>query len=124
MNILLDCLFVGAGGFIGSVLRYLCNYLPPLGSLPVATFLINIVGSFLLGLISTVLLTYGLENEHLSLFLRIGLCGGFTTFSTFSLEAMNLIQDGDWAIAVGYMVLSCAVSVLAAVLGCFVGSKL
>lgn len=114
---LINCLAVGAGGFIGSVLRYLCGLIPSESAFPFATFAINVVGSFCLAFVAALVLKGTIDNEQLSLFLRVGLCGGFTTFSTFSLESMQLIQQGDALVALAYVVLTCVLCIGAAFLG-------
>ena len=89
-------LAVGTGGFLGSMLRYAMTFLPlsVKSGLPVNTLLINFIGSFLLGLISLIAFRSEGSDVYMKLFLTIGLCGGFTTFSTFALENVNLIfQD-------------------------------
>ena len=85
----LNCLFVGLGGFVGSVLRYLVGFIPTgaVATFPIKTLVINIVGSFVIGLVCTLASRLGTAmNPQLLLFLKVGLCGGFTTFSTFALE--------------------------------------
>lgn len=114
---LINCLAVGAGGFVGSVLRYLCGLIPSDSAFPFATFAINVVGSFCLAFIATLVLNGTIGNEQLSLMLRVGLCGGFTTFSTFSLESMQLMQQGDTLTAFAYVALTCVLCVGAAFLG-------
>lgn len=78
------CIYVGIGGFIGSVLRYLFGLIPlkTTHGFPLLTLSINILGAFLIGFISTIALKESM-NPHLVLLLKTGLCGGFTTFSTF-----------------------------------------
>ena len=87
-------LIVGCGGFIGALLRYLCSqFLGGIstGAFPLATFVINLLGSFLIGVMS-VLLPAAFPNSRLPLlFVSTGILGGFTTFSTFSLETFGLI---------------------------------
>lgn len=96
-------LCVGAGGFIGAVARYLLGLLPYEGDFPLVTFLINFVGAVVIGAVFE--LATGREGglpDNLVLFLKTGFCGGFTTFSTFSLETLSLMDDGKWAIAGAY----------------------
>lgn len=85
---MLNCLAVGAGGFVGAVLRYLVSMIPldKTGAFPVNTLLINILGAFAIGAITALgAKTAGLD-PRLTLLLKTGICGGFTTFSTFALE--------------------------------------
>lgn len=114
---LLNCLAVGLGGFVGSVARYLCGLLAPGAGFPWATLGINLVGSFALGAIACMAAAAPGFDERLALFLRVGLCGGFTTFSTFSVEAMQLFQDGNWAAGGAYALLSCALCIAGAFAG-------
>lgn len=105
---MLECLFVGLGGFIGSVARYLIGLLAveTASGFPVKTFCINLLGSFILGIVSESALRDPGISRNLVLFLQIGVCGGFTTFSTFSSEALKLFAGGRQGVALSYMVLS------------------
>ncbi|MED9781432.1 MAG: fluoride efflux transporter CrcB [Peptococcaceae bacterium] len=105
---MLECLFVGLGGFIGSVARYLIGLLAveTASGFPVKTFCINLLGSFILGIVSESALRDPGISQNLVLFLQIGVCGGFTTFSTFSSEALKLFAGGRQGVALSYMVLS------------------
>jgi len=111
-----DLLFVGMGGFFGAILRYLAGFLPlrPQNGFPVITLLVNIAGAFVIGIIAALSVKTGL-NPKLILFLKIGLCGGFTTFSTFSLDTVQLLQSGKTGVAVAYI----AASVLCCVFAIF-----
>ena len=93
---LINCLAVGAGGFIGSVFRYLVGLIPFLNKseIPFQTLAVNVIGAVMIGMIVQVAESYGNLNGPWLLFLKLGLCGGFTTFSTFSLEALGLLQSG------------------------------
>lgn len=122
---MLNCIIVGLGGFAGSVLRYLAGKLP-LGSttgFPVNTLLINVLGSFVIGLIAALGAKYSGLDSRLVLFLKVGLCGGFTTFSTFSLESLRMLRDGDTALALAYMAGSAVVCVLLAWAGMAVAAR-
>lgn len=79
-----DCIYVGLGGFAGSVLRYLVGQAIPQGDWPWTTLAINLIGSFALGVLAALVARGMVPDERLSLFLRVGLCGGFTTFSTLN----------------------------------------
>lgn len=105
---MLECLFVGLGGFIGSVARYLIGLIAveTASGFPVKTFAINLLGSFVLGIVSETALRDPAFSRNLVLLLQIGLCGGFTTFSTFSSEALKLFAGGRQGVALSYMVLS------------------
>lgn len=110
---MLNCLVVGIGGFIGSVLRYLAGLIPvkETAVFPIKTFLINIAGCIAIGCIAWLIMKHVTLNPRLVLFLKVGICGGFTTFSTFALETADLIQDGHGWTAFLYALLSLAVGV-------------
>lgn len=102
------CIAVGAGGFAGAILRYLISLAPVKETtvFPIKTFIINIAGCILIGCIAALVSKNVLLNQELILFLKTGLCGGFTTFSTFALETSDLIKNGNTGIAFLYTVLS------------------
>jgi len=112
--------YIAAGSAIGGVSRYLLGGFlqrQTAGTFPIGTLLINISGSFLLGLI----LRYAVDTPTLTPeargFLTVGFCGGYTTFSTFSYETVALMEDGQWPRAAMYVSLSVGLSVLATFLG-------
>lgn len=112
-------LTVAAGGAIGAVLRYMVSLIPFKGSFPTATFAVNILGAFILGFIAGAAAAKGIPHT-LQLFLKTGICGGFTTFSTFSLESAALFQNGRTAMAVCYI----SASLFGALAFVFLGQKL
>ena len=112
--------YIAVGSAIGGVSRYLVGGLTQRvmgGTFPVGTLLINVTGSFLLGLI----LRYAVETPgvtpELRALLTVGLCGGYTTFSTFSYETVALLEDGDWSRAALYVAASLGFSLAATFLG-------
>ena len=115
-----NILLIGLGGAMGSILRFFIGWWIGTKNFPLSTFLINVAGSFIIGLISA----YCLKNESFSsnwkVVLTVGLCGGFTTFSTFSLENLQLIQNGKFAMAAFYT----ATSFLLGILAVWAGFKL
>lgn len=118
---MLNCLFVGIGGFFGCILRYLAGLLPVrTGGFPLVTLVINIVGAFALGLFSALVLKRPSVSPQLSLMLRTGLCGGFTTFSTFAFECTSLMESGKTGLAVLYA----AASLILGCLASFAGQKI
>lgn len=104
-----NALLVFAGGGIGSVARYLVGYFVNLKfpvTFPLGTFQINIFGSLLIGLILGYFKQKGIESSAEKLFLTVGICGGFTTFSSFSAENIQLLQNGNLTTAFMYIALS------------------
>ncbi len=117
-------LHVALGGAIGSVLRYqlgrgMTHWLGPnvMTAFPWATLTVNVFGSFAMGLLAGFLARYGQGGEQARLLLGVGLLGGFTTFSAFSLEMMLLIERGQAAQGFLYA----AVSVLAGLSALYIG---
>ncbi len=92
--------YIGVGGFIGSVLRYLIKiWVQEIGgSFPLGTLVVNVTGSFFLGLIVSVMEYKEVLTEDTRLFLTIGLLGGFTTMSTFSYDSYRLLERKDLAL--------------------------
>lgn len=112
--------YVALGSAIGGVARYLLGGFiqERAGTVfPVQTLAINVTGSFLLGLIQRFALDSTAISPEARAFLTIGVCGGYTTFSTFSLEAVRLMEDGDWRRAGLYVAGSVILSIAAALLG-------
>lgn len=108
MNTVMDCVFVGMGGGIGAVSRYLISLLPLTHSsgCPFGTLIINVAGAFVIGLVTAFVSKDALSDPRVILFLKVGICGGFTTFSTFSHETAMLIKSGRTGVAFLYMTLS------------------
>lgn len=113
-------LLVGLGGGLGSMLRYGAGLLIPHKSFPFGTLIINIAGSFLIGIIAAYSLKHETFVNNWKLFLATGICGGFTTFSAFSLESMQLLQNERYLASGGYI----AGSVMLGILAGFTGFKL
>jgi CrcB protein len=115
-----NLLLVGLGGGMGSMLRYFCqkwfseNYPQPF---PWGTFLVNLIGCFLIGLIYAASEKSTALTPQTRLFLMAGFCGGFTTFSTFAFENMNLLRGGD----ISYFLIYTVGSVLLGIAGVFGG---
>lgn len=111
---MLNCLVVGGGGFLGAVMRYLIGLIPleTENGFPVKTFCINIAGAFVIGLVAA-LGAKSNWNPRVILFLKVGICGGFTTFSSFALETDQLLAKGQTVTAVLYVVLSILLGVAA-----------
>ncbi len=113
-------IIVGTGGFIGSVLRYLTSvYFQShnLTTFPWGTFTVNILGSLLIGLIYGIAEKVDYLPADLRLFLAVGICGGFTTFSSFTNDAFLLMQGREWMKLSLYAGLSVFIGLLAVILG-------
>lgn len=115
------CLVVIFGGAIGTFLRYVISVLalPISRDLPWGTILINFTGSFVIGLFGTLTLASGRYPvpENVRLFVMIGICGGYTTFSSFSLQTLDLMRSGAMIRAAANIVLSVVLCVAAVALG-------
>ena len=113
---MLNCVLVGFGGFLGTVCRYLIGLLPVKagGGFPVKTLAINFAGAFAIGLIAALAAKYESADSRLVLFLRVGICGGFTTYSTFAYETAELLQNGSAVTALAYVAASVVLCVSAA----------
>lgn len=105
---MLNCLVVALGGGIGACLRYLIGLIPLKEPFifPVKTLVINLLGCFVIGLAASLAVKNSSLSPKLVLFVKTGLCGGFTTFSTFALETETLIKTGQSGLAVLYIALS------------------
>ncbi|UNK19890.1 fluoride efflux transporter CrcB [Paenibacillus sp. N3/727] len=121
-----NLLFVGAGGFGGTLLRYgLDEIIPaPLNGFPAAILFINLAGCLFLGWF----LTYCLSSTHISTQVRLligtGFTGAFTTFSTFTVDTVRLIGNGQNAVAVIYVVISVVGGLLMSCIGVWLGRKM
>ena len=111
-----NLLLVGAGGALGAMGRYGLSLLPFRGEFPLLTLVTNLLGAVLIGLIAG-WAGRGRLSEHWTLFWKTGVCGGFTTFSTISLETQTLLEKGRWLLGGGYIVLSVALCLLGVALG-------
>jgi len=93
-------LWVGVGGFLGSVARFVVagffNRLSPILAFPVGTLAVNILGCFLIGLLYGLAESRDILGTDIRIFLFIGVLGGFTTYSTFGFETLALLQDGEF----------------------------
>lgn len=115
-------LWIALGGALGSVARYGCSSLAArwIGeTFPWGTIIVNVVGSFIIGLFATLTGPDGrfIASPDARQFVMVGLCGGYTTFSSFSLQTLNLVRDGELAQAGGNIVISVAACLAAVWLG-------
>jgi CrcB protein len=116
---------VALGGALGSVSRFLLGpaiqralgFTYPFGTFPFGTLFINVAGSLIVGIVAGLATDGGTLSPEARTFLAIGFCGGFTTFSTFGLETVVLLEAGQVGRAGAYIIASVALSVTAAFLG-------
>jgi fluoride exporter len=116
-------LITGAGGFLGSGFRYLAQrliaiYFPV--SFPFGTLFVNVLGGFLIGVIYALGDKTKILTPELRIFLAVGVCGGFTTFSTFSLDAFGLLNDREYLYLTIYVVSSVLLSISATIAGVWI----
>jgi CrcB protein len=114
-------LWVTVGSALGGLLRYAITRmtLNMSAGFPYGTILINVVGSFVIGYFGTLTLQSGryAASDNLRLFVMVGLCGGFTTFSSFSLQTFDLLRSGAWVRALANVVLSVTLCLAAVAAG-------
>ena len=113
-------LFVALGGAVGAMGRYALSLIPVKTVFPFITLITNILGAMAIGFIVGLLSAKDNLSPNVSLFWKTGVCGGFTTFSTFSLEAWQLMEKGNYLLSVLYAVLS----VVCCIAGVWIGRKL
>ena len=115
-----NIMLVGIGGMLGSILRYLASHfihaaMP--SAFPYGTFAVNILGCLLIGIVFGVSERHEWFSPELRLFLAVGVCGGFTTFSAFAYENVILLQEKDYLTFALYSVLSFVLCLLATLAG-------
>lgn len=117
--------WIGLGGALGTIMRFALDGLVSrhFVSFPLGTLIINVTGSFLIAFFATVTGPDGrfLAPSTTRMFFMTGICGGYTTFSSFSLQTLNLARDGEWFYAGLYVLLSVALCLIAAWLGYIAG---
>lgn len=114
---MLNFLFVALGGAAGACARYAISLIEIKHVFPFQTFITNLFGAIAIGFLFGMVSVRKDVSPTLMLFLKVGVCGGFTTFSTFSLETLTLFEEGKFSIGIIYAVLS----VLCCVLGVYAG---
>ncbi len=112
-------LLVGLGGMIGSMIRYAAYLGIKNQPFPYATFSVNVAGSFIIGIIAGLATKNADFSTEWRLFLATGICGGFTTFSSFSVECLQLVQQNKLLAAMAYVSLSILLGTAAAFIGWF-----
>ena len=114
-------IWVTIGSALGGLLRYAITraMIPPPGGFPLGTLLINVLGSFVIGYFGTLTLQTGKHpaSDNVRLFVMVGICGGFTTFSSFSLQTFDLMRSGAWTRALANVVLSVVLCIAAVAAG-------
>ena len=118
---MINCVIVALGGACGAVGRYLIGLIPmqPENGFPLKTFIINVIGSFLIGIIAA-LAAKNAVNPKLVTFVKVGICGGFTTFSSFALETDQLVNHGHTVTALCYV----TASIICGTAAVFIAEKL
>ena len=128
MEIIRNILAVGAGSFIGGAARYLISLaMKGIGKgaqaqfqFPWATLAVNLAGCLMIGLLWGILTRNATETTTWGLFLTVGLCGGFTTFSTFSKEALTMLQTGQILAFATYIAISVIAGITLVALGYYI----
>ena len=112
-------IYVAGGGALGASLRFFVQSISKLyfPNFPVGTLIVNIIGSFLIGLLANYLNSKGISELFYKYFIIIGLLGSFTTFSAFSIETIELINEGRISLSLIYILLSFVLTISAAFLG-------
>ena len=116
-NMIKNLLLVGLGGGIGSMLRYATGVLINTKYFPWSTLTVNIIGSFIIGVVFAISVKDESFLNNWKIFVATGICGGFTTFSAFSLENLNLLQSGKYSMAAIYIIVSIVLGIVAAFAG-------
>lgn len=114
---------VAVGGAIGATLRYAISYTIANSEFPWSTLLVNVVGSFALGMLSIMAIN-NLVSKDATLFLGVGLLGAFTTMSTFSFETLELLKNDQYTLALTYSSLSFLLCIICAFIGWELGERL
>ena len=128
---MLTYLWIAIGGALGSVGRYWLNGVVSARfgeTFPMGTVAVNVVGSFVIGVLAALTVAEGRMGAEArgftTQFLMMGVCGGFTTFSSFSLQTLNLVREREWLYAGGNILISVLVCLMATWLGYMLGSAL
>ena len=124
---MMKLLLVGAGGFLGSIARYLLSNFVQLSSnsrFPVGTLLVNVMGCFVIGLLSQIGESREVFSAETRAFIFVGILGGFTTYSSFGNETINLWRNNDSGFALLNVALQLTLGLGAVVLGRMIGSKI
>jgi CrcB protein len=118
---------IAAGGALGALARWGVAVVIPHAApadLPIATLTVNVVGCLLIGILMWLVLEVWGERRYARPFLGVGVLGGFTTFSAFAVEIRGMLVDGAWAVAVGYVVASVVLGLVAVRAGYLLGERI
>lgn len=122
-----EIMLVAGGGAIGAACRFLLSgvviQLVPVARFPVATCVVNLLGCFLVGVFLGMSERSVTVSQEARLFLTTGFLGGFTTFSTFGVESLQLIQKQDWVIVAGYLSISIVIGIFLVWSGWVIGQR-
>ena len=118
-----QAVLVALGGAIGAVLRFGIGNIIESSEFPLSTILVNVSGSFILGMLAVMAINNG-YSEELMLFFGTGLLGAFTTMSTFSLETLTLVKNDNYSLALLYACISFVLCILFAFVGWELGDRL
>ena len=119
-------IFVALGGSVGAVARYLVNISPVagiFGKFPFPTFLINVIGSFLIGFLMIVMADKVVVSDNFRMAVIVGFLGAFTTYSTFEMEIFGLVREREMLIALLYLVLSVMTGFFGVIAGVALGRQ-
>lgn len=117
-----NILLVFAGSAAGGSVRYITSLLiqsKNTTQFPLGTFLINLIGCFIIGMIYAIASRNASTGSDIKLLLATGFCGGFTTFSAFAFENLELFKSGQYLTALLYIILSVVLGILAVILGAY-----
>lgn len=121
MSPIANIAIVALGGAIGSCLRFGVGQINVITTKGLSTFIVNVLGCFVMGVLYAIF-THWKIADHWRLMLFVGLLGGFTTFSTYVLDVVTMLQIGDWLRAIFYALITNVVGLLSAVVGIYLAT--